>query len=525
MKDQALWNRRDFMKAAGLGSAAALSAGVAGAAPVHVGPDPAPFGARAPNGLITIDPTPRFELSPYLYMQFMEPLGVTDSSVDAAWDFVADSWREDVVEATRSLSPVLLRWGGCFASYYRWREGVGPRASRAPMINLLWGGLYNNQVGTGEFVDFCRAVGADPLFVINFESDGRRGWASPRRGGPRAGDAGEAAAWVAYCNNPGSAERIAHGHKTPYAVKLWQIGNETSYDAEGFTMETAARKTLEFARAMHRADPSVRLIGWGDSGWAERMAEVAGEELAYIAFHNGFGPGGEESPLRGLDYRKDPDRTWEFLMKAPLAQEKRIAEMRTQVSRSGLPLALTECHFGLPGRNRNEVLSSWAAGVADAAVMNVHERNGDVLKISTLADFCGTRWMNNALMIPVPGGRPFLMPVGMMMSLYRKHVGTHGVDAAGGPDGLDVAASRSGDRLFLHVVNTSRRRAARTRFAARGMKIGRGRIFWHALPPELEITEYREEYAVPREQVLDPLAAWEFPAASVSAVEIEVTSE
>lgn len=33
---------------------------------------------------IQIDPKPVFELSPYLYMQIMEPLGTTDSSVEAA---------------------------------------------------------------------------------------------------------------------------------------------------------------------------------------------------------------------------------------------------------------------------------------------------------------------------------------------------------------------------------------------------------------------------------------------------------
>ena len=72
--------------------------------------------ATAPAEL-AIDPTPRFALSPYLYMQFMEPLGVTDSSVDAAWDFGADQWREDVVKISRELAPTLLRWGGCFCSY------------------------------------------------------------------------------------------------------------------------------------------------------------------------------------------------------------------------------------------------------------------------------------------------------------------------------------------------------------------------------------------------------------------------
>jgi len=326
---------------------------------------------------------------------------------------------------------------------------------------------------------------------------------------------------VDYCNNPRNADRIAHGRKDPYGVRLWQIGNETSYDS-GFDLDTAARKTLEFARAMKKTDPDIRLIGWGDSGWAERITEVAGEELDYIAFHNGFGPGGDDSPLRGLEYRKDPDRTWEFLMKAARSQEEKIAEMRSAVARSGLPLALTECHFGLPGRNRNEVLSTWAAGVSYGTVMNVHERNGDVLKISTLADFCGTRWNNNALMIPVPEGRPYLMPVALMMGLYRKHVGTHGVRIVGGPEGLDIAASRTGNRLFLHVVNTQRRRPVSARIETQGLRIRAGRAFWYALEPELEIIEYHEEQQHPQERALDLLTAWEFPAASVSAVELDV---
>jgi hypothetical protein len=154
--------------------------------------------------------------------------------------------------------------------------------------------------------------------------------------------------------------------------------------------------------------------------------------------------------------------------------------------------------------------------------MNVHERNGDVLKISTLADFCGTRWNNNALMIPVPEGRQYLMPVALMMGLYRKHSGAHGVRVIGAPEGLNVAASRTGDRLFLHVVNARRRRPVEARFAAQGMDIRAGRVSWFALEPELEIIDYRPDQQVPREKTLDPGAPWEFPAASVSAVELDM---
>src|SRR5215468_9088926 len=65
---------------------------------------------EADSQLIAIDPAPRFPLSPYLYMQFMEPLGATDASVEAAWDHLRDDWREDVLEVTRELAPTMMRW-------------------------------------------------------------------------------------------------------------------------------------------------------------------------------------------------------------------------------------------------------------------------------------------------------------------------------------------------------------------------------------------------------------------------------
>ena len=41
--------------------------------------------AQSESGNVVIDPKPLFKISPRLFMQFMERLGVTDSSVEAAW--------------------------------------------------------------------------------------------------------------------------------------------------------------------------------------------------------------------------------------------------------------------------------------------------------------------------------------------------------------------------------------------------------------------------------------------------------
>src|ERR1044071_6000297 len=144
--------------------------------------------AQDANAIVT-GRDPLFEISPLLYMQFMEPLGTTDSAVEASWDYNVDDWRGDFVAKTRDLAPGAIRFGGLFSRYYRWREGVGPAARRPWMRNYVWGGKETNRVGTHELVDFCRRVAAEPFYCVNFLSDGEK------RYGDRTADAQEAADW------------------------------------------------------------------------------------------------------------------------------------------------------------------------------------------------------------------------------------------------------------------------------------------------------------------------------------------
>ena len=102
--------RRGFLKAVSAGaSAAAIGAR-------SVKGEAEPPAATGKDAALTVNPQPRFPLSPYLHMQFMEPLGTTDGSVAAAWDFEHDCWRPDVVAVTKELAPSLMRWEGCFVS-------------------------------------------------------------------------------------------------------------------------------------------------------------------------------------------------------------------------------------------------------------------------------------------------------------------------------------------------------------------------------------------------------------------------
>jgi alpha-N-arabinofuranosidase len=512
--------RRTFLTAS-----ASAAAGIAAAGAFGAGPAPTDT-QRQDGSAIVVDPTPLFELSPYLFMQFMEPLGATDGSVEAAWDHLRNDWREDLVAITRELAPTMMRWGGIFADFYRWREGVGPRENRPSMLNLRWGGIESNQVGTSEFVDLCRRVGAEPLICVNFESDGRRQYMDPRH--LRTADAHEASAWVAYCNDPVNRDRKAHGHAAPLIVRYWQIGNETSYDKNGFDLETAARKTVEFAKSMRASDPAIQLIAWGDSGWARRMAEIAGEYVQYLAFHHMFDPDSPRQPvLRGEAYRRDPDATWAQLMAAWQLADARIRFVRDTLGGRKIPLAMTECHFVIPARDRGDVLASWAAGVSYARILNTHQRHGDILRIATAADFCGTRWQNNAVIIPTPKGNnpAYLQPVARVMQLYRHHIGSHAVKVVGAPDGLDVVASRHDETVYLHVANTLRTRSVTVSIQVGGRAPRSGRVFEIAADPAVEASYLNAADVM--KTVAKPFTSdgrWEFPAASVSALELAIGS-
>ncbi|MEO1020834.1 MAG: alpha-L-arabinofuranosidase, partial [Pseudomonadota bacterium] len=182
---------------------------------------------------IRIEPTPGAEVSPRLCMQFMEPLGSSDSSVSAAWDAIRHEWRGDFVACVGDLGPGAIRWGGILSSYWKWREGIGPYEQRQPSPNFLWGGVEPNQVGVHEILDLCERTEAAPIIAVNFAADGRPEYIETPNGQNRAGTPEEAAELIRYCNDDDHAERAANGRAHPWGVKLWQVGNETSYPPAG----------------------------------------------------------------------------------------------------------------------------------------------------------------------------------------------------------------------------------------------------------------------------------------------------
>lgn len=195
-------------------------------------------------------------------------LGIDDLSLMPASNL--DGWRADVVEASRRVNPRILRWpGGCFASFYRWRAGIGDRSEREPTASPFWGGLYDNDVGTPEFVRFCRLIDAEPFICVNVMT----------------GDADEAADWVAYCNAPASHPvgrlRKRDGYVEPFGVKYWELDNETF---RRFTAPQYAKRCVEFARAMKAVDPTIELAIVGYDAYGRSLRELLDGTGTHVDF-------------------------------------------------------------------------------------------------------------------------------------------------------------------------------------------------------------------------------------------------
>ncbi|HOZ49096.1 MAG TPA: alpha-L-arabinofuranosidase C-terminal domain-containing protein [Candidatus Hydrogenedentes bacterium] len=213
----------------------------------------------------------------WLAIKFVDPVTVW---LDHAELFPVDHVNgqdPDVVRLMKELHVSLLRFpGGNFVSGYHWRDGVGPREKRVTMPNLAWPIVETNHYGTHEWVDFARAIGAEPLICVNC------GNGSPE----------EAADWIRYCNEPAEGEfgrlRAANGHPEPFNVRYWEVGNELWGDWQvGHcpAKEYAARYDA-FARAMRAADSSILLIANGGPGeWNRIFLENVTEPARSLSMH------------------------------------------------------------------------------------------------------------------------------------------------------------------------------------------------------------------------------------------------
>jgi len=136
-----------------------------------------------------------------------------------------------------------------------------------------------------------------------------------------------------------------------------------------------------------------------------------------------------------------------------------------------------------------------------------------------MADFFGTVWQVNAVMLPAPisgGGVPYLQPVGAVMSLFGKHQGQMALDCRCDST-IDAVASITGNTVYLHLANTDM-----TKTQKLSLNVGKKAVMhWIAADPWEEITPVNTEAFKVQNQIIDP-RDFELPPAAVAAIEINL---
>ncbi len=165
-----------------------------------------------------------------------------------------EGFRTEVIAALKQLRSGVYRFpGGNFVSAHEWRNAIGDRDRRPPIMDPVWNAVQPNDVGTDEFMTLCRLLEVEPYITVN----------------AGFGDAWSAAQLVEYANGDASTPmgrlRAANGHPEPYGVKLWGIGNEMFGIWQFGVMppEQFQIKHNLFAKAMRKVDPSIKLLASG----------------------------------------------------------------------------------------------------------------------------------------------------------------------------------------------------------------------------------------------------------------------
>lgn len=382
---------------------------------------------------ITLDPADTIAvINPNIYGQFTEHLG--RCIYDGIWvgeeSPIAnvDGFRTDVLQALRKMKPAVIRWpGGCFADDYHWQDGIGPRSQRPRRINIHWGEVVEtNQVGTQEFVRFCRLVGAEPYFCGNVGS----------------GTARELRDWVEYCNFPNSSadgstwaqQRAADGSPEPLDVTYWGVGNENWGCGGNFSPEdycTEFRRYASFVRGFGKkltviaCGPSSNDIEWTDRFFRKLLKDYwAFNNIDGFAAHYYCGTAGTAT-----EYTEDE---WYRLLEKGLRMEDLVVQQRAAMDAwdPGRKVGLIIDEWGTwhpAEKGTNPAFLYQQNTIRDALVaantLDIFNRHADKVVMANIAQ------MVNVLqaMILTNEDKMLITPTGYVYEMYAPHQGAMSV--------------------------------------------------------------------------------------------------
>jgi len=379
-----------------------------------------------------------------------------------------DGMRRDVIEALRPMHVSVLRYpGGCYADFYNWKNGVGPRDKRPETWSTVWHEWNSNDFGTDEYMELARTLQYDGHLTTNYSS----------------GTAQDAADWVEYTNastdTPLGHLRAENGHPDPYGIKLWALGNEapdlcSGQYTGGTKLEDYASRFHEYQTAMQKIDPSIELMASsvGEPKWVGGLLQVVPTQRLAISIYTGRWS-------EGVDTIGDHDNFYKSVVAEP-QQFKAKLEANMAAAGSRLP---THPFFAI-----TEFNSWWIPELKDPdyRVANALYFGGvfnELLRQANhifLAENCSL--INVQGMIEVNPVAIKLPPPYFAYLLYANHTGAEvlktDATASAVPfdaklPALDAIATRAanGNTVFLAVVNRAQNETVATKIDLKGWQM------------------------------------------------------
>jgi alpha-N-arabinofuranosidase len=247
--------------------------------------------------------------------------------------------RPGMAAAMQALGPTVLRYpGGTLSDVYHWRDGMGELPERKEGEHFWSRQRQKIEMGTREFLELCRTLGAEPLITVNLIT----------------GTPEEAAQWVTAVNKTRIRSKV-DGGLLP-RVRYWELGNEPYLKDDARPELSIApaefvRRASLFARAMRAADPTILIglptrsdfIGGAQltpyKGFGDLVLGTFSGDFDYVALHNAYMPFGVDR-----DYTDD-QLYWAAMASAEVVAAD-FAATRAQLARlrpgRAIKLAVTE---------------------------------------------------------------------------------------------------------------------------------------------------------------------------------------
>jgi alpha-N-arabinofuranosidase len=385
------------------------------------------------NNIVAYDPT-TYENSTKEYYGFSDyGAGI--------WDSKWQKPTNEVIKLAKDVGISVLRFpGGCGAHHYDWKKAIGKNREHF---------LY----GLDEFLMTSKDIGAEPIITVSYFT----------------GTQQDAADMVEYLNTlddghlPWSAQRAKNGHKEPYGVKYFEIGNEDWHgdhrQVKEVLPEEYAIRYLKYYDAMKLKDPSIQIgvILWNRE-WNGKVMEIIKDKIDFAIIHT------YPSPEVGVDKLEsmDPKDIFRITLAMPTIRDEynfqETLKLLHEKSGKNIPLAITEYNGGFVQEKPVPYRHSLGTALVNAELLRIFLQPENNILMANYWDFVNEYWgmiANNFDGTYKTLSNPYYKrPNYYVFEMYHQHFGDVLLNAEVKSDSYDVHMDKPLYKEFINRIKT-----------------------------------------------------------------------